>query len=128
MERKAGNIADWVQRWGAAYESMIVLDADSVMDGSVMLTLAQRLEAAPGVGLIQTLPTIVNARSVWRTAAAICNACYGPIFGNGFAAWHGLSSKLLGAIMPSFASKRLQTAPNCPYCSGKPRLEADPQS
>jgi membrane glycosyltransferase len=29
--RKAGNIADFVQRWGGAYDHMIVLDADSDM-------------------------------------------------------------------------------------------------
>ena len=29
-ERKAGNIGDWVQRWGGAYEAMIVLDAHPI--------------------------------------------------------------------------------------------------
>lgn len=119
VERKAGNIADWVQRWGAAYESMIVLDADSVMDGSVMLTLAQRLEAAPGVGLIQTLPTIVNARSVYGRLQQFANACYGPIFGNGLAAWHGLSSNFWGhnAII---RIKAFADSAKLPILSGKP--------
>ncbi len=31
--RKAGNIADWVRRFGGAYESFIILDGDSVMSG-----------------------------------------------------------------------------------------------
>ena len=31
--RKAGNIADFVTRWGGAYDHMIVLDADSDMIG-----------------------------------------------------------------------------------------------
>ena len=30
-ERTAGNIADFVTRWGAAYDHMIVLDADSLV-------------------------------------------------------------------------------------------------
>ena len=30
-DRKAGNIADWVRTWGGAYESMVILDADSLM-------------------------------------------------------------------------------------------------
>src|SRR5690554_1616214 len=38
-ERKAGNIGDWVQRWGGAYEAMIVLDADSVMSADCLLRL-----------------------------------------------------------------------------------------
>ncbi len=29
--RKAGNIEDWVERFGGAYEHFIILDADSVM-------------------------------------------------------------------------------------------------
>ncbi len=95
-ERKAGNIADWVQRWGGAYESMIVLDADSVMGVDVILKLATRLEAAPAVGLIQTLPTIVNGRSVYARLQQFANRCYGPIFGNGLAIWHGLSSNFWG--------------------------------
>ena len=32
--RKSGNIEDFCTKWGAAYESMIVLDADSLMNGS----------------------------------------------------------------------------------------------
>ena len=31
--RKAGNIADFCQRWGARYEHMVILDADSLMTG-----------------------------------------------------------------------------------------------
>ena len=34
--KKAGNIADFVTRWGGAYESMVVLDADSHMDGKTL--------------------------------------------------------------------------------------------
>jgi hypothetical protein len=44
--RKAGNIADFVTRWGGAYEHMIVLDADSLMTGECILTLV----AADGGG------------------------------------------------------------------------------
>ena len=32
--RKAGNIADFVTRWGGAYPHMVVLDADSLMTGA----------------------------------------------------------------------------------------------
>src|SRR5882672_2106587 len=35
--RKAGNIADFVTRWGGAYEQMIVLDADSLMTGACVV-------------------------------------------------------------------------------------------
>ena len=32
--RKAGNVADFVRRWGAAYDFMVLLDADSLMTGA----------------------------------------------------------------------------------------------
>jgi membrane glycosyltransferase len=95
-ERKAGNIADWVQRWGGAYEAMLILDADSVMTPETMVELAHRLEADPGLGLIQTLPAIVNGTSLYGRLQQFANRCYGPIFGHGLAAWHGLSGNYWG--------------------------------
>jgi hypothetical protein len=35
--RKAGNIADFVTRWGGRYAHMLVLDADSVMSGDAVV-------------------------------------------------------------------------------------------
>src|SRR3546814_495664 len=59
--RKPGNIAEWVERFGGAYDYMIVLDADSVMSGQTMARLASDMERHPHVGLIQTVPSIVGA-------------------------------------------------------------------
>ena len=55
--RKAGNIADFCERWGADYRFMIVLDADSLMDGDVMVELVRRMDQDPRLGLLQT-PTL----------------------------------------------------------------------
>mgnify|MGYP000748951144 CR=1 FL=1 len=95
-ERKAGNIADWVTNWGADYEAMIVLDADSIMSADSMITLSRRLAAAPEMGLIQTLPTIINASSLYGRLQQFANHCYGPIYASGLSAWHGLSSNFWG--------------------------------
>jgi len=95
-ERKAGNIGDWVQHWGAAYEAMIVLDADSIMSAESMLTLSRRLAAAPGVGLIQTLPTLVFANTFYSRLQQFANQCFGPIYARGLSSWHGLSSNFWG--------------------------------
>lgn len=95
-ERKAGNIADWVQRWGGDYEAMIVLDADSILSADTLVTLTRRMAAAPGVGLIQSLPRIVRAKSLYGRAQQFANQCYGPIYARGLAAWHGLSSNFWG--------------------------------
>src|SRR6478735_6922726 len=45
--RKAGNIADFVSRWGGHYEHMLVLDADSLMTGDCVVRLAAAMEADP---------------------------------------------------------------------------------
>lgn len=95
-ERKAGNIADWIQRWGGAYGAMTILDADSIISPESLLTMSRRLAAAPGVGLIQTLPKLVRARSLYGRLQQFANHCYGPIYARGLAAWHGLSSNFWG--------------------------------
>ncbi len=95
-ERKAGNIGDWVQRWGGDYEAMIVLDADSIMSAKSMVTLSRRLAGAPGVGLIQTLPTLVFANTLYSRLQQFANQCFGPIYAEGLSAWHGLSSNFWG--------------------------------
>lgn len=63
--RKVGNIADFCERWGAQFEYMIVLDADSVMAGATMLRLVRLMQASPKVGLIQTVPLPVNQETLF---------------------------------------------------------------
>ncbi len=118
-ERKAGNIGDWVQRWGDAYEAMIVLDADSVMSAECMLTLSRRLAASPGIGLIQTLPTIVRANTLYGRLQQFANHCFGPIYAEGLSAWHGLSSNFWGhnAII---RTRAFAEASHLPILPGKP--------
>ncbi|MFT5486181.1 MAG: membrane glycosyltransferase [Alphaproteobacteria bacterium] len=95
-ERKAGNIADWVARWGASYSAMILLDADSLIAPATMVEMRDRLAADPGLGLIQTLPGIVAGQSLFARLQQFANRCYGPIFGNGLAAWHGTDGNYWG--------------------------------
>ena len=63
--RKAGNIADFCQRWGHRYEFMVVLDADSVMTGPTMVELVCAMEVNPSVGLIQTVPMPVRRTALF---------------------------------------------------------------
>ena len=118
-ERKAGNIGDWVKRWGAAYEAMIVLDADSIMSAECMLTLSRRMAASPGVGLIQTLPTIVRANTLYGRLQQFANHCFGPIYAEGLSAWHGLSSNFWGhnAII---RTRAFAESSHLPILPGKP--------
>jgi type IV secretory pathway VirB3-like protein len=69
--KKSGNIRDFLSTWGARYRYFIVFDADSVMRGETLVDLVKLMEAHPQVGLIQTVPALVNAGSLVRAHATI---------------------------------------------------------
>jgi membrane glycosyltransferase len=52
---KAGNVRDFCTRWGASYEFMLPLDADSVMSGEAILRMTRIGEAHPKLGILQSL-------------------------------------------------------------------------
>lgn len=117
-ERKAGNIADWVTRFGGAYESMIVLDADSLMSADCLISLSRRMAAEPGMGLIQTLPTLIQADTLYSRLQQFANQCFGPIYASGLSSWHGSASNFWGhnAII---RTKAFASACGLPILSGK---------
>jgi membrane glycosyltransferase len=94
--RKAGNVAEWVRRFGAAYEQMIVLDADSLMTGDTILRLVGAMERHPRVGLIQTLPVIIHGRTLFARAQQFAGRIYGPLIAEGIAWWHGAEGNYWG--------------------------------
>ncbi|MBV9393343.1 MAG: glycosyltransferase, partial [Methylobacteriaceae bacterium] len=87
--RKSGNIADFVTRWGGAYEHMVVLDADSLMTGRSIVLLAAAMEADPDSGIIQTLPLIINRNTLFARVQQFAARVYGPVIGAGLACWMG---------------------------------------
>ncbi|MFV0474568.1 MAG: glucans biosynthesis glucosyltransferase MdoH [Pikeienuella sp.] len=87
--RKAGNIGDWIERWGRAYDAFIVLDADSLMTPATMLELARRLEADPSAGIIQTSPRLINGETPLGRLQQFANRVYGTLNTRGLAAWFG---------------------------------------
>jgi membrane glycosyltransferase len=95
-ERKAGNIADWVRRFGGAYAHMLILDADSVMSGETIVRLAGAMERNPDVALIQSLPVIVNGSTVFARMQQFAARVYGPVIAHGVAWWHGAESNYWG--------------------------------
>ncbi|HEY1765236.1 MAG TPA: glycosyltransferase, partial [Opitutaceae bacterium] len=58
INKKAGNVADFLRRWGKNYRYMVVLDADSIMTGEALVRLVTLMEANPSAGIIQTAPRI----------------------------------------------------------------------
>jgi membrane glycosyltransferase len=96
IERKPGNIADWVRRFGGAYDYMLVLDADSLMDGRTMARMAATMDANPGVGLIQTVPDVINARTLFARWQQFSGRLYGPVATAGMIWWSGSEATFWG--------------------------------
>jgi membrane glycosyltransferase len=94
--RKSGNIEDWIKRFGAAYDHMIVLDADSLMTEDTIVRLVSAMEAHPGVALIQTLPVVVNGKTLFARLQQFSGRLYGPLIAAGIAWWHGTEGNYWG--------------------------------
>ena len=85
--KKSGNVRDFLNTWGQRYRYVIVFDADSVMRGQTVVDLVKLMEANPGVGLIQTVPALVNAESLFGRIQQFANRFYAPIFITGLNYW-----------------------------------------
>jgi membrane glycosyltransferase len=94
--RKAGNIGDFVMRWGAAYPQMLVLDADSLMSGATIVRLAATMEADPDAGIVQSLPLIVNRNTFFARLQQFAARIAGPVIAAGLAAWMGRDGNYWG--------------------------------
>lgn len=95
-DRKAGNLGEWVRRFGGAYEHMLTLDADSLMEGDTIVRICAAMEENPEVGLIQTLPVIVNGTTLFARLQQFAGRVYGPTIAYGLAWWHGSESNYWG--------------------------------
>ncbi|WP_157961609.1 glucans biosynthesis glucosyltransferase MdoH [Acuticoccus kandeliae] len=117
--RKAGNVADFVRRWGGRYAHMVVLDADSLMTGKCLADLRQAMIDDPRSGIIQTSPMLIGATTPFARAQQFANTVTGPIVSEGVSAWQGEDGNYWGhnAIirMEAFAS-----AAGLPQLPGKP--------
>ena len=94
--RKAGNVADWVQRFGGAYDFMVVLDADSLMSGDTLARLAGAMDAHPEVALIQTAPRLIGRTSLFGRMQQFASRLYGPALTHGLALFWGSEGNYWG--------------------------------
>jgi membrane glycosyltransferase len=85
--RKAGNIGDFIKTWGGRYEGMVVLDADSLMEGRDIVTMARTMEAHPRLGILQTPPKLIRGTSVFTRLQQFAMRLYGPLFIRGLNYW-----------------------------------------
>lgn len=119
--RKAGNIADFVSRWGGHYEHMLVLDADSLMTGECIARLAATMEADPDAGIIQSLPLIINRNTLFARVQQFAARVTGPVIATGLAIWMGRDGNYWGhnAII---RTKAFAAQGGLPDLKGKPPL------
>ncbi|MEM8853046.1 MAG: glucans biosynthesis glucosyltransferase MdoH [Pseudomonadota bacterium] len=96
VDRKAGNVADFVRRWGGRYAHMVVLDADSLMSGPCLTALRDHMAADEGAGIIQTAPVLIGAETPFARAQQHANGFVGPVVAGGLAAWQGASGNYWG--------------------------------
>lgn len=94
--RKVGNLAEFCQRWGANYENMIVLDADSIMAGDCLLKMVRAMQANPRTGLIQTIPIPVRQTTFFGRFVQFAAVLYSPMLATGLAFWQSDAANYWG--------------------------------
>ena len=87
--RKVGNVEDFVKRWGGNYDYMIVLDADSLMSPTTLVTMIERMQGDPQIGILQTVPALIGQTSLFARMQQFASCVYGSIIARGLAAWSG---------------------------------------
>lgn len=94
--RKAGNVAEFIRRWGGRYDQLVVLDADSTMGAKTISALSARMNGDDRIGLIQTMPMLVGGQSIFARLTQFAGRVYGPAIARGVAAWSGDSGNFWG--------------------------------
>jgi len=115
---KAGNIRDFCERWGDAYEFMIPLDADSLMDGGTILRLARIGQANPGVGIVQSLVVGSPSASAFARIFQFGMRAGMRVYTMGAAWWGGDCGPFWGH------NALVRVAPFAAHCA-LPKLEGD---
>jgi membrane glycosyltransferase len=88
-KRKAGNLQDFVTRWGGRYDFMIVLDADSILAPDTLLTMVREMAADSSLGILQTVPRLIGGDTLFARLQQFAGTVYGPVVARGIAAWQG---------------------------------------
>ncbi|TGM57131.1 glucans biosynthesis glucosyltransferase MdoH [Leptospira adleri] len=96
LNKKSGNVADFCRRWGKRYKYMIILDADSIVTGECMKKLIRLMEKIPDAGIIQTVPEVIRARSIFQRLSAFSSWVGNSVFGAGSFFWQLRSGPFWG--------------------------------
>lgn len=94
--RKSGNIQDFCENWGTAYDYMLVLDADSLMSGETINALVKLMDANPKVALIQAPATLVGRSTLFARMQQFASSAYSPTYNAGLCWLQGADGNYWG--------------------------------
>ena len=94
--RKVGNLLDFCSHWGAQYDYMLVLDADSIMGAGAIGTLIGLMDANPRAGIIQTVPYAVGRDTLFARMQQFSARLYTPALVEGLTFWQGRDGNYWG--------------------------------
>jgi len=85
--QKAGNLAEFFERWAHRYTYAVILDADSLMRGDTIVELVRRMEATPRVALLQAPLELHRGKTLFARSQQLAGSVSGPMFTRGLATW-----------------------------------------
>jgi membrane glycosyltransferase len=119
--QKAGNLAEFFERFGPLYTYAVVLDADSLMRADTLVALVERMEANPRCALMQAPLALHGGTTLFARSQQYVASVVGPLFTRGLAAWAGRHGNYYGHN----AVVRVQAFLECcalPELAGEPPL------
>lgn len=123
-DHKTGNLWDFLERHGARFDLMLVLDADSVMTGDAIVRLMRIMAARPRLGILQQLivglPNLSPFPRIFQFGMRHGMRAYSM----GSAWWQGDCGPYWGhnamiRVAPFMAHCRLPTLPGGPPLGGR---------
>ena len=119
--QKAGNLAEFFERFGNRYSYAVILDADSLMRGDTLVEMVRRMEAAPRIALLQAPLALHRGATLFARAQQFVASLCGPMFTRGLSVWAGPQGNYYGHN----AIVRVRAFLECcalPVLSGEPPL------
>jgi membrane glycosyltransferase len=119
--QKAGNLAEFFERFGHRYSYAAILDADSLMRGDTLVEMVRRMHASPRLALLQAPLSLHRGATLFARAQQFVASVCGPMFTRGLAIWAGPHGNYYGHN----AMVRVRAFLECcalPVLSGEPPL------
>ena len=123
-DRKTGNLSQWLQNWGGAYDAMLIFDADSIMSAAGIQALTDELATDPSVALVQSCPRLIGSETLFGRMQQFSSAAFGLFPALGEAFWSHREANYHGhnAIMRTGAFATCAGLPHLKDRGGKETL------